>query len=298
MIKCDFCGKDIYKPPSAIMKHNYCSRECSSLSSIKAEKVDNDFSFIRKCPICNKEFRARPGGLKQGYQKYCSRECGYEALRRENQERREKEANVVCEVCNKRFRVKPFKLKTARFCSKECSDKGHGMDIAGENNVKWVGDNEIRRCLHCGTGFTVRPYSKQMFCTRSCVATWRYLQDAEKTKATKPEMLLSEILDNEDIKYEPQAQVGPFAVDFLIENEKIIIEALGDWWHCNPQMYSDSKYDKHRERHWKKERRRLGWFTKHGYRVFGIWESDLKKDTEKACQAAIDFIKNGKQPDE
>lgn len=139
-IKCDYCGKSFYRCQADRQPHNYCSQDCFAKSQIKGEPVDENFSFMRTCPICQKEFRARPGGKRQGYQKYCSIQCKDEACHRVNHERREREANVACAICGKRFRVKPYNLPTAMYCSRKCQIQAKGNE---GTHPEWLIEQEL-----------------------------------------------------------------------------------------------------------------------------------------------------------
>ena len=48
---------------------------------------------------------------------------------------------------------------------------------------------------------------------------------------------MANILDDLQVKYERNFQIGKYNVDFLVKGCQII-ECFGDFWHCNPAIYS------------------------------------------------------------
>jgi len=72
--------------------------------------------------------------------------------------------------------------------------------------------------------------------------------------------------------------------DILIEQNKLIIEYNGDFWHANPSKYNkdDVIIDNITAKEiWKKDKERIRILEDEiGYSVFVIWEEDFKKDKE------------------
>jgi len=84
-----------------------------------------------------------------------------------------------------------------------------------------------------------------------------------------------------------------FFPDEINHELKIIIEYYGDLYHCNPKEYKNpEEYITATQRtvgeQWARDRKRLAVFYKHGYTVIIIWESDFRKNPNKA----IERIKN------
>jgi G:T-mismatch repair DNA endonuclease (very short patch repair protein) len=71
------------------------------------------------------------------------------------------------------------------------------------------------------------------------------------------------------------------SVDIFIPSENKIVEFFGDYWHCNPIIYSEDFY--HDQVHktakeiWEFDFKRITEFKNNGYVVDVVWESDLKK---------------------
>jgi len=67
----------------------------------------------------------------------------------------------------------------------------------------------------------------------------------KETKCTsnKIEQTVSTILTRLNLPFEEQVSVDRYTVDFLV-NKKYIVECYGDFWHCNPQQYTSSYFNK------------------------------------------------------
>lgn len=68
------------------------------------------------------------------------------------------------------------------------------------------------------------------------------------------------------------------------ENGNFIVEFYGDHWHANPIKYQADDIinptNKTAKEIWQKDKERIELLEKHGYKVYIVWESDLK-DEEK-----------------
>lgn len=95
--------------------------------------------------------------------------------------------------------------------------------------------------------------------------------------------------------FQSEVPISGFVVDEVHVAEKIVLEFYGDYFHCNPRVYTDPSYfnstlhmtagDK-----WQYDRRRLAAFRKNGYRVLVVWESDWRNDPEGVLTAVRRFI--------
>jgi very-short-patch-repair endonuclease len=72
-----------------------------------------------------------------------------------------------------------------------------------------------------------------------------------------------------------------YTVDFLVD-DKYIVECYGDFWHCNPQQYTSSYYNKGKRKTaqeiWQRDKERKEKFEEMGYKFLCIWESDIRKN--------------------
>lgn len=100
---------------------------------------------------------------------------------------------------------------------------------------------------------------------------------------------LSKILSNATISHVRQKWINRRSYDFSICGTNLIIEVQGDYWHCNPDIFSEN--DSVREFNgnyltvkdvWKRDFDKKLLAESYGYNVSYIWECDFKKmsDTE------------------
>ncbi len=101
----------------------------------------------------------------------------------------------------------------------------------------------------------------------------------KRSKNTKIEKIIAEFLTENNILFKQNEPVLNKNVDFLLNN-KIIIECHGDYWHCNPSIYSDEYYNKalHMTAKEKREKdsQRNSLFEKNGYVIYTFWEFDIR----------------------
>jgi len=104
--------------------------------------------------------------------------------------------------------------------------------------------------------------------------------------ATKNEILLKEKRSSLEEKllpylpgYKNNIRVGRYNVDFINKETKHIIEVYGDYWHCNPAMYSPDFIQHHLNKSAEdvrlKDLSRQQVLEAAGYSVTVVWESDL-----------------------
>mgnify|MGYP003342448595 FL=1 len=104
---------------------------------------------------------------------------------------------------------------------------------------------------------------------------------SDKQVTNKIEQTVSTILSRLNLPFKEQVAVDKYTVDFLVDN-KYIVECFGDFWHCNPQQYTSSYYNKGKkktaEEIWKRDKERKETFEQLGYKFLCIWESDIRRD--------------------
>lgn len=106
-------------------------------------------------------------------------------------------------------------------------------------------------------------------------------QRAQEKHPTSIESSLYAALDAMGVVYQAQANVGSYVVDALLTGN-VVVEALGDFWHCNPAVYPDGPTCETQRLNRSKDRQRAGWFKSRGYRLIGLWETDIKKRGARA----------------
>ena len=85
-----------------------------------------------------------------------------------------------------------------------------------------------------------------------------------------------------------------YAYDFEYNHK--IIEYNGDYWHCNPQIYSSDYIHKTTKltaaEIWKKDADKINTAKKYGYDVLVVWESEYLLNKDYVIEKCINFLKD------
>lgn len=105
---------------------------------------------------------------------------------------------------------------------------------------------------------------------------------------------LSDRVHNELIKYGnfiSEYKIGRYFCDEVDVENKIIVEINGDCFHANPKIYRwndrPNPFDQSllSKDIWEHEKKRTKYLERKGYRVYFLWEYDIKKSTiKKECR--------------
>jgi very-short-patch-repair endonuclease len=110
-----------------------------------------------------------------------------------------------------------------------------------------------------------------------------------RVNVNKIEEKVSTILTQLQLPFESQVSVDKYTVDFLVD-KKYIVECYGDFWHCNPQQYTSSYYNRGKkktaEEIWNRDMERKKKFEQLGYKFLCFWEDDIRNNP-KIVQSKI-----------
>lgn len=81
---------------------------------------------------------------------------------------------------------------------------------------------------------------------------------------------------------------GFYVVDYLIG--KKVIEAQGDFWHVNPDVYDYKNLTEWQKSAVKRDIRKYEALTKHGYEVLYLWEKDINERPEWCKEQIKEFL--------
>ena len=90
-------------------------------------------------------------------------------------------------------------------------------------------------------------------------------------------------LDKLGVKYVYQFEAkdnGRF-FDFYLNEEHLIIEVDGDFWHGNPDKYDKEELRGHQKRAQRVDEHKTKWALLHGIPILRFWESDIRKNPKK-----------------
>ena len=239
------------------------------------------------CEFCKIEFTV---DFKHRNQKFCTRRCMYDWRKQENWE------ELECLHCGKKFKSRKKDLnwvsgEKRMFCSQECNrsseyrkDKlrkwiknnnpmhnGISPSNISKTKLKKYGDRNYnnpkqqKQTLFDRYGVNVSFFRKSngLRITSIQDAVYIYVKsmyDSALLEKTLPDVLIS--------------------VDIYIPDIKTVIETDGDYWHMNPNKYTEDSYNrsthKTAKETWEYDKRRRQVLTDAGYKVITLWETDIR----------------------
>jgi len=111
LVKCENCGKELYRKISGLRPHVFCSNKC------RAEKNSNRIRIV--CKVCGTVFYKRESITKNYKTECCSRKC--RGIARRNRSKK------VCKYCGVEFEIKESAVNRSSprgaYCSFDCYHK-------------------------------------------------------------------------------------------------------------------------------------------------------------------------------
>lgn len=107
------------------------------------------------------------------------------------------------------------------------------------------------------------------------------------------EIIIKNFLDKNNIKYIQQYLLPDslYKVDFFIKNKNLIIEVLGNYWHCNPIIYQNGPIDNIQKLKIESDKTKFNFIKNKKYNLFYIWENDIYHNYEKIKINILNYIK-------
>jgi len=102
-------------------------------------------------------------------------------------------------------------------------------------------------------------------------------------KAIKEELIKRGYVEGIDFIHQYKF-MNKFMCDFCFPDKKVIVEADGDFWHCNPLKYPDGPTHPHQVKGIRKDKSKKAYITKvdnGSWTLLNFWESDIIKDVSK-----------------
>lgn len=240
---------------------------------------------------------------------------------------------IPCEYCGKPAEYTPsaYIKTTHHYCSQECyfKDKSrispHGKDSIYYNRVETF-------CTNCGGKIEVTPfdYNKKNrfgdnhnFCSQECY--WEYrgkyyvgeksnsglidwtpelINKMRENKAksmsgenrlnTKPQLIVNSFLDELNIKYTREYCVKYYSIDNYLDEYKLMIEVMGDYWHSNPLRYNSEKYElnDYQLNGIHRDKLKYSYIKNHcNIEILYLWETDIIKHPD-ICKTLINTYVN------
>ena len=269
-----------------------CSEACyESHRKNRRENSDSNIIVTRECKFCVEPFKAKRYKPKA----FCNRSCAskyyikngtYDKWRFMKIERQGFYGS--CKVCKKSIYLEPrFKGldSLVKLCGIECEKIHFASLFNGEQNPMY------------GKKLTIQQKDKQKstLFERYGVTNAYFL--AKRSTVSKPQRdLYNNLSELYKCKLEtllPFHSVRYFA-DIFIPDNNIVIEFMGNYWHCNPLMYKEDYWHKKKCQYardvWESDKIRKETLEKLGYIVYYVWESDYTRDKETVIRTLKEKI--------
>ena len=244
-ILCENCGKEVYKTLSQFKKrkHHFCSNKC------QAEKKRKLVFEHRKCEICGSDLYVS----KKSKQRFCSTECQrqWQTTRVGKLNPKFEGVEAKCDYCGKSYTVSNSNYNKCKnhFCSVECRQKWYA-EIWSQNE-SWKEESRKRAA--------------------------RMLSQNPATN-TRPQQIVDSILSRLNIDYINEEPFEYYSVDNYLPGCRLIIEVMGDYWHCNRIKYPEICY-KVQANSIRRDKAKNTYIQRYtGINVLYLWESEVMSD--------------------
>lgn len=266
IFKCAFCNKEVKSDTTLLPHECFCSIECKN-------KFEEKYPKTNKCLYCNKEFHVRKSDTK-----FCSYVCKYK-YNEENAPLK----TYICDNCNKEFTTKNTKHSEKKFCSWE-----YYQEFDNKRNAK-----QKTKCEICNKEF-IKDYPKQRFCSIQCQAKWQSISRKRvkmPQQASKIELEIRQILDNNNIKYKANRRFKYYEIDLYLSNFNLGIEIMGEYWHGESRKYEF--INKVQGENIKRDKRKNTYIKNHqNFSILYLWEDDIKNNPKLCEELILKYIKN------
>jgi G:T-mismatch repair DNA endonuclease (very short patch repair protein) len=259
-IECEYCGKTAYKTQTCYKrnKHHYCSNECAVKARVDATKI------IKVCEFCSKEMRLNKSDPKR----FCSYECqaNWQRTRTGENNPRCTKVWVNCDWCKKLHfvQVADLKRKKFSFCSTACRRIWYSK--VWSQNPEWKNISRKRAAKMLSDG-------------------------KHRNTNTKPQIIVNEMLEEMGIAYVNEYNVKYYSVDNYLPDSNLIIEVMGDYWHCNPT--TTGRCNDMQLKNLKRDVKKSNYILKyHGIKILYLWENDLYNNIELCKILTRKYIEN------
>lgn len=108
------------------------------------------------------------------------------------------------------------------------------------------------------------------------------------TTLTKPQIIVNELLNNINVSYENEKGYDYYSVDNYIIHHNLIIEVMGDFWHCNPIKYSEVKQGIQKRRIVKDKAKHNYILNNYNIEILYLWGKDIYENLD-LCKYLINY---------
>ena len=273
-IKCKNCDKE-FEGYDSYRKHS------SRVHKIKSE--DNIISYYLNVikPTCKcgcggfTTFYCSDDGMKfreyiQGHQSRVNNNWGHNinAVKKSSETRKRQFLNGERQVWNKGLTIDDERVKDN--IQKVMSNPNRGNNISKSLTGVPKSQEHISKIT----------LDRKKYWEAQRIRRSNYIKNLQYNSPSKLEILFKELLDINSIDYEFQYTIGWYNYDFFIKNTRILIEVDGDFYHCNPKLWPEPKYDIQKEvvNH-DKIKNEIA--LQNEYKLLRFWETDIHNNPDE-----------------
>lgn len=142
-------------------------------------------------------------------------------------------------------------------------------------------------------GFTGNKGNKHSEATKNLLKIITLRQIAEgklKQTDTIPHQKVCLFLSENNIRYQKEKQMEYFSFDIFLIDYNIYIEVDGDYWHANPQFYSEKELTKSQKINIYRDSKKNEFATHRGLKLMRFWENDIMNHFDSVKQAILSEI--------
>lgn len=246
---CKHCGSELYRKLAI-----FCSKGCYTEFQLSSHNPMN-IRVQKECEHCLKEFTVM--NYMKDRTRFCSISCSSK-----HQFKNSLGLTLIdknCTVCDTLYRVPKYRIGSS-YCSIKCKHNSGRKTCV---------------CEVCNHIYNTTNWEDSGVCSHQCN------NKRLKINPTTLELKVSNLLKNNCIEFDSQITIKAdnktYVVDFIVR-DMIIIEAYGDYWHCNPTVYHSDYYHKQCKMYaseiWKRDSDRINALNELGYKTYIIWEFD------------------------
>ncbi len=227
------------------------------------EQLENKWISFRECPSCNKKIKY------QSDKKYIT------ARSLRNTEIKKS----CCHSCIMSGKNNPFFNKChSKESKKQISKSRTGKAMGSENSManpehRKKAATNLKKAYDSGSLDFLKEIQRQGAIQKQADGRFKI------APISKAEIEIRKILE---LKFtvEPQFKIGSLRYDLFLKEINLLIEYNGDYWHCNPEVYSANYFHEKKQltaqQIWDNDKNKRKLAEDNGYKVFTIWEKDFK----------------------
>lgn len=110
---------------------------------------------------------------------------------------------------------------------------------------------------------------------------------------TKPQIIINTLLDDMGIKYRNEENFKYYSIDNYLYEHNLIIEVMGDFWHCNPLKYTYKSMRDIQKKRIPKDKAKHSYILRHhDIEILYIWENDIYNNIELCKELILKYVNN------